>query len=54
MVGPTFGGGFRGFIGMEVWRNMQNRGPFGGPTGVEIFLTKPLNFRVDVPCKASC
>jgi hypothetical protein len=41
-VGPTFfGGGSRGPPRMEtwrgIWRDMQNRGPFGGPAGV-VFL----------------
>jgi hypothetical protein len=30
----------------EIWRDMQNRGPFGGPAGVDFYI-KPSNFGVE-------
>jgi hypothetical protein len=33
-------------VGGEIWRGMQNGGPFEGPAGVD-FFTKPLKFGVE-------
>jgi hypothetical protein len=50
-----FGGGVEGLqewrLGGEIWRGVQNRGPFGGSAEVDFFASSP-NFGVETHIEA--